>query len=415
MSLGSIAHLQYYFARTGVLDGKGAQLARERVRESSSRRTSSDSTFQGGSPETPDGSQSEYLNMAGEDDDLGHWEDSMMLPPTVSTYSHKVTYIAPPPDAETMKEDLQKSLAEVSKVVNEVKSQAEKEFARAEAGTSDNPETSLENTSDSSQGWHELQGLNVLDVTTLAIRSAKIYYTMHEHPQRLGTIKSERQIREELLSVMDVLKRMASRNFASGLRSEETQVIDNWVASVKNLLNKEKDIEDQEARDRESWQWLEGDWAEGSKERERAFMNTFLSADDQLPAWTPFSDALILPTDFLSSLRNGLTLVRLHNKILKKTKRHFGEIKSFHTDTAKPYRAAENLRYWIKAAEIRWEIKLKIDVMGVVLGTSEEAWRGFEEGLYKWCRGAREEITREWKEGSVVVSTVAALPELDMF
>jgi hypothetical protein len=30
LSLGSIAHLQYYFARTGLLDGKGGQLARKR-------------------------------------------------------------------------------------------------------------------------------------------------------------------------------------------------------------------------------------------------------------------------------------------------------------------------------------------------------------------------------------------------
>ena len=29
LSLGSIAHLQYYFARTGLLDGKGAQLAKD--------------------------------------------------------------------------------------------------------------------------------------------------------------------------------------------------------------------------------------------------------------------------------------------------------------------------------------------------------------------------------------------------
>src|ERR1051326_7005218 len=28
MNLGTIAHLQYYFARTGLLDGKGAQLAK---------------------------------------------------------------------------------------------------------------------------------------------------------------------------------------------------------------------------------------------------------------------------------------------------------------------------------------------------------------------------------------------------
>ena len=36
MSLGSIAHLQYYFARTGVLDGKGGNLAREGPQKSSS-------------------------------------------------------------------------------------------------------------------------------------------------------------------------------------------------------------------------------------------------------------------------------------------------------------------------------------------------------------------------------------------
>src|SRR5690349_12654633 len=30
MSLGSIAHLQYYFARTGLLDGKGGQLAKRK-------------------------------------------------------------------------------------------------------------------------------------------------------------------------------------------------------------------------------------------------------------------------------------------------------------------------------------------------------------------------------------------------
>ena len=29
MCLGSIAHLQYYFARTGLLDGKGGQMAKK--------------------------------------------------------------------------------------------------------------------------------------------------------------------------------------------------------------------------------------------------------------------------------------------------------------------------------------------------------------------------------------------------
>ena len=30
LSLGSIAHLQYYFARTGLLDGKGGRLAKKK-------------------------------------------------------------------------------------------------------------------------------------------------------------------------------------------------------------------------------------------------------------------------------------------------------------------------------------------------------------------------------------------------
>ena len=36
MSLGSIAHLQYYFARTGLLDGKGGHLARSSSKKSQS-------------------------------------------------------------------------------------------------------------------------------------------------------------------------------------------------------------------------------------------------------------------------------------------------------------------------------------------------------------------------------------------
>ena len=32
MSLGSIAHMQYYFARTGLLDGKGGHLAKKRAK-----------------------------------------------------------------------------------------------------------------------------------------------------------------------------------------------------------------------------------------------------------------------------------------------------------------------------------------------------------------------------------------------
>ncbi|MCJ1309346.1 hypothetical protein MMC25_003005 [Agyrium rufum] len=450
MNLGSIAHLQYYFARTGMLDGKGGQLARgERSKLGGGSRRASADQFAG--------SESEFGSPSpvGFEDDGDYamiWEEAtMLLPPTVSTYNDKVVPVASPPDAKTMEEDLKKSLADVAKTldglktelaskgVNELSTSSAQEISPPTADQS--PDSIGESTASptltpisSSQGWYQIQGMHLLDVVTLAIRAAKIYYTQHEHPQRLSSIKSERQIRDELLGVMDVLKRMAARTFAGGIKHDELHVIDIWVINVNELLRQEKEIEGQERRDRESWKWLEGDWEEGDKEREWLFLQTFWQMEmakdstlEELPRWVPLGPTVdaseastekesgeiptscstftALPSQFLSRLRNGLALVKLHNRILKTSRRQFGEIRTWHTDTAKPYRAAENLRFWIKAAEIRWEVKLQqqVNVMAIVLDPKEEHWRGFDEAIAKWCRTVREEITKEWKMGSVIV------------
>lgn len=61
------------------------------------------------------------------------------------------------------------------------------------------------------------------------------------------------------------------------------------------------------------------------------------------------------------------------------------------------YRVTDNLRYFAKAAEIRWEIHLEWDV--------EEIWRGgergdemLEDGLARWCAGITEEMSRIYRE-----------------
>ena len=61
------------------------------------------------------------------------------------------------------------------------------------------------------------------------------------------------------------------------------------------------------------------------------------------------------------------------------------------------YRVTDNLRYFAKAAEIRWEIHLEWDV--------EEIWRGsergdemLEDGLARWCAGIADEMTRVYDE-----------------
>jgi len=105
-----------------------------------------------------------------------------------------------------------------------------------------------------------------------------------------------------------------------------------------------------------------------------------------------------LPTPFLAALQNGLRLVRLHNEIVKNSTRQFADIRVFHIDTAKPYRCAENLRFWVKAAEIRWDVRLEVDVNAVVHGEDAIAWQSFDKAVMKWCKSVREQIATEWKE-----------------
>jgi hypothetical protein len=263
-----------------------------------------------------------------------------------------------------------------------------------------------------SQGWHEVQGMHILDLMTLAIRAAKIYYTAHEQPSKLSAIRSERKIREEFLMVMDTLKRMASRNFAGGLRNSERLMMQGWIESVRELLAQELELEKREQRERESWVWMKADQWEGrAREREWSFLRSFDGVRDALPSWTdPHVDAE-LPNPFLLALQNGVRLIRLHNDVTAKSKRPFGQISTYHTDTMKPYRCAENLRFWIKAVELRWEVVLKFDVMGVVYGKDPIAWRQFDAELLRWCGHVREAFTRECKEKAMREAPILRIPK----
>lgn len=323
------------------------------------------------------------------------WEDNepMMLPPTVSTYKNNPVYVPPPPDMTVLRRELRESLEEAMKHLREL----EKGFGGAQADGTVTANGNTEQGSNRASGWYQVQGLNLLDVTTLAIRAAKNYYTAHEDPQRLYSIKSERTIRKELYQVLEVLKRSAIRNFANGVQPYEVSQLKEWVVEIGTLLDTEEDKERQELEERERWSWREGDWTGRERERELLFLRSFDTDADALPDWTNASEAE-LPTPFHLALQNGLRLVHLHNHLVRKSRRQFEEIKHYHTDTAKPYRCADNLRFWIKAAELRWDIKLDVDVMGVVHSTDGAAWKKLDVALLKWCQGVREEITSEWQK-----------------
>lgn len=464
MSLGSIAHLQYYFARTGLLDGKGAQLARKDRRNkaqtldfsslgsydfasaSSGNSTNPkivttsdhDSTY-GSSPDAGGfGGMTDSPTNEDQDDpfDYDEWDepDPNILPPTTSTYKHSEKPIPKPPSHRQLKADLRAALTLASEAVDYAKNnrvnpcegddRSRQPSVVSVTSLTDSPTPpsharQLSKATISAPGWFEVQGMHVLDVMTLAIRAAKVYYTSHDAPERLDSIKPEKELRKELFNVMEMLKRMATRDFQGGMRDDEVQIMEEWVAGLFKMLKQEEELEAAEAEERASWGWLKDeDWPAGTEvQREYAFLVSMLDGPDNttkapapdgstmevpaLPKWTPIdrskpAEAQDLPTPFLASLQNGLRLVQLHNAAVRKSRSRFGMIGTFHTDTQKPYRAADNIRYWAKAAELRWEVTgLKVDALGIVYNSNPQVWVEFEDAVLRWCRHVRAEISAD--------------------
>jgi hypothetical protein len=426
MSLGSIAHLQYYFARTGLLDGKGAQVARpDMLRRKSSNNLKGDAAgsravSMSAAPETPTTTDAQSgllsptmgavndscaVSDAGfTDSPIEHegevdWESEMMLPPTVSTYNQKPIYVPPPPDLTMLRRELTDALEDALKVLKET------DGAKADGKIFFKVQTAGLTEVTESEGWYEIQGLHLLDIITLAIRAARNYYTAHTQPQRLYAFRSEKDIRNDLYKTLEILKRMASRNFAGGIRQNEKVEILTWIVGISELIQSEIDQEKREQEEQGQMRWRAGgdeSWKGRQREREELFLRSFMDAPDEMPQWTNPDDAgdANLPTPFLRYFHDGLRLVTLHNELVRKSRRQFEEIKSWHQDTGKPYRRAENLRYWIKAAHLRWDVKLSMDVMAVVQGVDPAAWRQFDETILRWAKGVREEIVGEW-EGKV--------------
>ena len=232
MSLGSIAHLQYYFARTGLLDGKGAQMAKKKTN---------------GEYEIPTislAANRDLIESPIEEEAQAMWEaaqadgSDVMLPPNVSTYRHRPSNVTPPPDQKTMKRELVEALENALQAVES-----------CDRNANDDPE-------EQTQGFYEIQGLHILDTATVAIRAARFYYTLHPNPQRLNSIRSDHDLRKDLHSVLEVLKKCAARNFQGGFREDERLAILVWVSDVGMMIDQEAKLEEADRTERRDWHWM---------------------------------------------------------------------------------------------------------------------------------------------------------------
>ena len=380
MCLGSIAHLQYYFARTGLLEGRGGQLAKQ---------------GEGGEYEIPKFalSGSDVLQSPIEEEGQMLWEaareegDEIMLPPTVSTYTQKERQIPRPPDQHMLKKDLVEALENALQAL---------ESCEQRKDEASEPQT---------QGFYEIQGLHILDTTTLAIRAARLYYTLHPNASRLAQIKPDYQVRRDLYAVLEVLKKCAARNFADGIREDERLAILVWVSDVGMMIDQEARLEEQERRDREDWHWMnETQWLGRAEERELAFLLFLLqeSSATDVPHHGLAARSTLPKSDFATFVRtlaDGRRLVQMHNAAVDKSKKRFGHIGFFHQDIAKPYRRADNIRFWLKASESRWELKLSLDVLKLVNATRNDEshiWSEFSRAVLGWSTHVRNEVSKDW-------------------
>lgn len=365
MSLGSISHVQYYFSKTGQLDGKGGHLARP---DQHGRQTPGSDT---------DGHQKGYEDVFGTDTDDEAVSDEVldmaglgsMLPPTASTYKAKPLPVHILPGTVQLRGQLRQALEEARSVLSS-----------PQAG-------------DPSAG--------MIDAVIQATQAAKHYYNGHHNISSLYKVRSERQLRSSLYHALELLQDLDKRcSEHQGEESTQRGLLA-WTTELDEVLDEEERYETRERTLRHEYSWLHGDWQGQERERERAFLQSF--TPEPLPEWiTPCESGP--PCAFLKALQSGIRLLQLHNEMIDRSERRFGAVPRFHTDVSKPYRRAENLRFWVSAAELRWEVKLTLNVLELVYEKDEHVWVEFDAALLKWCVAARQEISSAWLESPKLTS-----------
>lgn len=177
----------------------------------------------------------EFFMDDADDMDGFEFDPSVLLPPTTSTYNPQRKPVPPAPDPDVLRGQLRQSLA-LTKAT----------WQNAGVGP----------TKELAEGYQELQGTELVDLATSAIRAAKSYY--YTTDISLLTAKDDRTLREEFLAILDVLKRMAERKFDGGVKPDERQSLLEWITGVESALDEEeKAIADLRSKGRE---WLEGSW-----------------------------------------------------------------------------------------------------------------------------------------------------------
>lgn len=197
----------------------------------------------------------------------------------------------------------------------------------------------------------ELQAL--VDATRTAVRAARAYASqvtlIDDKPLDLC---SDRCFRDQALDTLSCLQRASQKKDVRTVHQAK-EAVRGWLLDVHHRLDSEVQMDQQAALF-----WSEGDWSGRALERCWHFLKFYDPSHDDLP------NPSYQKREFLEELRNGIRLVLIHNAFVRRSKRPFGQISRHHIDTERRYRATDNLKYWNKALEYRFQVTLADNASG---------------------------------------------------
>ena len=213
--------------------------------------TARDSTYSSlrSSPEPLTPMEADFFSESPSELDDFTFDESIMLPPTTSTYNPQTRHIPPTPNPQVLREQLRGALAVT-------KSAWLQSFAIPGGPARKEKVEGEEDLAPLPPGFSELHGNELVELATSAIRAAKAYY--YTTDTSLLSTRDDKSLREGFLGILDVLKRLAQRKFDGGVKPEERDAVVKWIDCVElSLAAEENAIADMRKKGRE---WLEGSW-----------------------------------------------------------------------------------------------------------------------------------------------------------
>nr|CAG8641151.1 5768_t:CDS:2 [Entrophospora candida] len=278
----------------------------------------------------------------------------------------------------------------------------------------------INNTDDYDKLNENIDTSKAIESTSILIKSVKDY-SMIKQDISNESLSMLRVATLEVLEMIDDLETSLKNNNNNNNRSlaRQQEIIQRYIQTVEDYLLFDKDIHLNTAsylkrfsltdtrRDsgislstppltptyRIDDSWLDSEnFGDDKLARYHAFLEAFVPSKlKQSPNYKPIPDPRIDKSEFLKSLSDGRLLCNIYNTIVKYSKQPFGFIDKIHEDTSRTYRVVENLNFFATAVKLRFDVKFEEFDVKEIKNLTEIGEIHLEKALELFCEKAMNE------------------------